>query len=228
MISYCPSVHDLDLKQPVALIRTVLDNQTMTEAMHKTEQIHQIQVGQATYILSRALRGCYDPITAEYTVIGLPYVGKGPTHQSARDDWEKEFHVRLQELYAKRPFEMAPSERNEWQLLQSVVDLNDLANRTPVVLRLVGQIIKKRPFFRIRWLDGRHSSLDYQNTPSELAGFALGRWFEAIGKYDPRTSTLLNLDAVVPIASPPPPGSPALQAFLESLRGASELADAQI
>jgi hypothetical protein len=201
-------------------------NRTETQAITGTDLVESISIGPAKYYFKRPRLGMFNPLTGRYRVEGLAFTGSGQSKLEAKADWETTFHVRFQELYAKRPFEMSGEDAEEWQGLASMVDMYDYTNRTPITLKVIGCILGKRSHLHVLWLDGRESRFDYRDAPPDLAGLRLGRWFEAVAKIDPRTGNFQGLDAVCPTVKPKPPSAAAK--FIESLPGTSELPDAEI
>jgi hypothetical protein len=199
---FAPMMHSAYMQAPVACIVRQSLNRTATQAITGTDRIGQITVGPTKYYLKRTLFGNYDPSENSYLVAGFEHIGHGPTSQAARSDWETKFHVHFQEIYAKLAFEMSETERTEWESLQTIVDVYDYSNRTPITLRMVGQITSKRSGLHVCWIDGTTSVFEPSSAPAELAGLSLARWFEAVAKRDPRTGRFLSLDAIAPTLSP--------------------------
>jgi hypothetical protein len=193
-----------------------------------TERIVEVIVGQARYRFKTPHAGVFDLWEGVYHVGGLPYQGHGAGRASARKAWNECFHVRFQELYAKRPFEQTPEEKAEWEMLMSVVDVYDYTNATPMRRRSLGMIVSKRDRMKIRWANGRSVALDYGSIPPDTAGFPPGRWVEAIIEEDPITGRILRLSEVTPVAAPRAAGSKALEGFIDSLPGSAALPSTEI
>jgi hypothetical protein len=190
--------------------------------------IEQIIVGDARYCLHRPVQGLYDLALREYKVSGLSVTGQADTRLAARIDWEKAFHVRFQELYSTPPFAMSQAEREEWAAFTKTVDVFEYTNATPVARRVIGQVLAKRGKLKVKWASGPESELEYAQAPADILGYALGRWFEAVGEYDARTGRLQRLRGVRPVPTPLPQHTSRLKDFTASLKGSSELPETSL
>jgi len=215
-----------NLDAPVPVISKAFPDRTATLAFTRIDPVTQIRVGETVYYLRPGAVGFYDLVTALYRVSGIPYEAMGLTEAQAKDEWMRRFHVRFQELYAKPDFEKTPEEKQEWEALTAVVDLNDYTNRTPTRARVIGQLIRKRGHVRVRFLHGGGTRIPFELAPADLLGLPLGRWFEADGDYDPRTGHLQRLYAVRPTAAPERAGTARVRDFLASIPDTSRCPDA--
>ena len=121
-------------------------------------------------------------------------VGHGMTESDARQNWEAQFHRSFQELYRMLPFEMTSKQSELWRKFERFVDLTAYKNEQPVIMTLVGKIIKKSPRPLIRWLSGELEDISPNlPVPPEFVIYRIGRFFEAIVARDFQTGRIRKI-----------------------------------
>src|SRR5262249_2923241 len=149
---------------------------------------------------------------------GAGLVGQGDTPQVALTDWQEQIHIVFQRLYRKLPFEMTDQERAQWEILERLIDIQASIDRSPIVLRQVGQLLSSRPGpYKIQWIDNRVEEVNLASMPPEFAHFMVGQWFEAVVKRDRTTFSMHKVVAIKPIQPVEPLSGKDLTEFWDSL-----------
>jgi len=158
-----------------------------------------LQVGNTTYPFHAQIRARFtfevDGSWACFsTDIGSDIRGNGETPPRAFESWRERVHACFQALYALRPFEMTPTERQRWNRLAAVFDLADYQVRTPSSFRELGYISRARPVpDQIEWVNGRREHFELNQVPDEVAGYKPGQWFEAVVRRSPENGRLIAI-----------------------------------
>lgn len=127
------------------------------------------------------------------------YVGiSKKSRDAAIEDFIFQIHVRFQQLYSKRPFEMIEDEHNEWIKLANTIDLLHYKTTTPLKLREIGCVsFKNYPYpYRIKWLTDENYIINPSKVPGELMNFRPGQWVEAIVERCPVNHNVLGISSV--------------------------------
>ncbi len=132
---------------------------------------------------------------------GPQFIGKGDSIAAARRDFLNQIHSAFQSLVRLRPFQMNETQRVDWQMLESLIDVDRYWDSVPVALLETGVVSSDTADgWEIVWLDGeRRELIPSERTLPEFAAFKQGQWFEAIVERQPRTYTLQKLRYVRPI-----------------------------
>jgi hypothetical protein len=98
---------------------------------------------------------------------------------------------------------MNEKQQTDWQLLESVIDLDRYWESVPVTLLEIGVVTKITvDGWEVVWLDGhRHERISVEQTVAEFAAFQAGQWFEALVERQPKTFALRKLRYVRPTDS---------------------------
>lgn len=157
------------------------------------------RVGTACYRLRSPLLATFYPRidgqTGRLTVTPswLDTVGCGATLDEAWQDWADQFHVRFQTLLAKRPWEMAAAEADDWGRIERMVDVAAYRGETPQIVRQIGWLTRRRPIpDRVRWEDNRQERVTLAQMPPEFAALHEGQRFEAEVERHPITGRLIR------------------------------------
>jgi hypothetical protein len=135
--------------------------------------------------------------SAESDIDGAYPIGEGETYEEAFEDWTSQFHVQIQTLLAKRPWEMTPDERKQMAFIERKIDLAAYHRETPVTVHEIGTVARRRPLpDRIKWENGRTERINLSLMPGEFATFVAGQRFEAITHRDPITGRLRKVTFV--------------------------------
>jgi hypothetical protein len=171
--------------------------------------IQKLEVGETVYPLRRATRGTFFPGSGgepgEFWVEGFspPFVGEGTTPDEAFSNWRNQVHVRFQELYVKRPFELDVAEAATWKVLTEQINVGVYANQTPFKVKQFGQVQRARPWPElIRWENGSGESVRLDQMPGEFASYKAGQCFEALAVRDPVNFRLLRVEFIKRTARP--------------------------
>lgn len=155
-----------------------------------TIPVSQVQVGETTYRLRAPVQGGVvwnrgDRWEFWVERFSPTFIGNGPSAEEAYESWRDQVHEAFQDLYRKRPFEMAADEQSKWAILEGLIDVTGYQNETPVLVRQLGQITQSRPLPRqITWVDGGKELVRLELMPDEFASYKPGQWFEAIVERD--------------------------------------------
>lgn len=152
-------------------------------------RIHELRVGAVLYPLRSALEMRFIPGRGELLVDGLspPFIGRGQSQEESLEDWKGQVHARFQELFRKRPFEMAAAETRDWKLLTDLIDVTVFRNTTPILVRQFGTVSKARPRpTEITWENGSKESISIEQVDSpDFVIYMAGQALEAIVSRDP-------------------------------------------
>lgn len=192
--------------------------------------VEDIRAGDAVYRLRRPLgvtATTSSPNTWSFEVdeFSPRFVGEGASLAEARSDWERAVHSAFQSLVRLRPFRMSDEQRQDWDLLQRLIDVEHYWKTTPVKLRELGFVsaVRRGPC-QVTWLDGMQvEDVTPDQMPREFAGFAGGQWFEAIVERDPGTHTLRRVCYVQPVEPLPEMSEEELKSWYHSLPKADTL-----
>ena len=159
----------------------------------------ELTFGRENYPLWRPVAGRLlpDPQANRYVfqLNGLSNVsGAGDTPQEAIDAFLEQFHIRFQELVFKRPFEMDGSEKNAWDEIRRLVDVELYRSRIPVLVRQFGEIVSTRPGHRmVCWEGIGNEPVDLAKYPGEFASFRVGQPFEAYVERDQQKMQVVSV-----------------------------------
>lgn len=165
----------------------------------------EIRVGDTEYRLLSSIdtQVYFDPIDKKWECLNysgkLNYVGLSDiSREDAVENFKLQIHIRFQQLYSKRPFEMTRDEYNEWIKLANTVDLLHYKTTTPLETREIGCVsygMLSYPY-RIKWLTDENYILDPSKVPGELMSYKTGQWIEAVVKRHPISYKILNIISV--------------------------------
>jgi hypothetical protein len=195
-----------------------------------TIPVNGFSVGDATYRLRRPVQG-YFMRQADGSCLFLvdgfnpTFVGKGERARDAYDNWRDLLHEVFQTLYGKRQFEMTDEERDQWSVLDGMIDVVSYRNETPLVVRQVGCVSGHRTGqpMEITWVDGRKERVCFSQMPPEFAGYQVGQYFEADVEREPLSGRLNRVRHVQRIHSLRPLTGSQLEEFWDSLPGTDSL-----
>jgi len=158
----------------------------------------EIKVGETTYKLLSSIDTLvsFDPIGKKWECRNYSekfnYIGVSEaSSEDAIENFKLQVHVRFQQLYSKRPFEMTEDEYNEWIKLANTIDLLHYKTTNPIVTREVGCIP-----YRIKWLTDENYIIDPSKVPGELMSYKTGQWIEAVVKRHPVSYKVLNISSI--------------------------------
>jgi hypothetical protein len=150
------------------------------------QKINKIQYGIHIYPLRKTILGLLSKTGDEknpflFSASDLPNVrGEGETMEDAIEDWEKDFHLKFQDIYYKQHWERTDEEQNLYNMFEKFVDIQEHLHRTPVSLKQTGKIINISGSKReIEWLDESRDIVDLAECPEELSHYKVGEYFRA-------------------------------------------------
>ena len=198
-------------------------------AQHR-ETIHELRSGDALYSLRQPVRGAAKAASSgrwlfEVEEFSPTFVGEGASVAEARTDWRQAVHAAFQSLVRLRPLRMSEEQKQEWDVLKRLIDVEHYWRTTPVRLRELGFVsgVRRGPC-QITWLDGMLvEDVTLEQMPRESAGFAQGQWFEAIVEREPDTHALRRVTYVQPVDPLPEMSEDELKTWYQSLRSADSL-----
>jgi len=167
-------------------------------------QMQKIEVGETKYKLLSPIKTLisYDPDKKNWECRNLSgqigYIGLSKdSYEAAIEDFKIQIHVRFQQLYSKRPFEMTQDEYNEWIKLANTIDLLHYKTTSPLKVREIGCIsYKKYPYpYRIKWLTDENYIINPSKVPGELMSYRPGQWIEAIVERCPVNHNVLGISS---------------------------------
>jgi len=165
----------------------------------------EIKVGDTKYnlLFSIDTQVYFDPIEKKWECWNYSgkfnYIGISDTsREDAIDNFKLQIHIRFQQLYSKRPFEMTQEEYNEWIKLANTIDLLHYKTTTPLETREIGCVSYKNfPYpYRIKWLTDENYIIDPSKVPGELMSYRPGQWIEAVVKRNPVNYKVLGISSI--------------------------------
>ena len=171
-------------------------------------ELSDIQFGSSTYPLKRTLTGTYLRAKEEFLVDGLSpdFVGKGSTASEAYEDFCLQFHVGVQGLIYKRPFEMTDEDASIWAKINSVVDMTVFKNRSPLLVEQYGVVGHGQRSYpcKIKWDNGFTEAIDLRQVlKSDFVSYRPGQPIKAIVRRNPITRELIDIPFIETVASLP-------------------------
>lgn len=117
--------------------------------------------------------------------------------EDAVEKFKHKIHIRFQQLYSKRPFEMTEEEYHEWIKLANTIDLLNYKTTTPLETREIGCVsYKNLPYpYRIKWLTDENYIINPSEVPGELMSYRPGQWIEAVVERDPVNYKVLGISS---------------------------------
>lgn len=165
----------------------------------------EIKVGDTKYnlLFSIDTQVHFDPIEKKWECWNhsgkFNYIGISDTsREDAIENFKLQIHIRFQQLYSKRPFEMTQEEYNEWIKLANTIDLLHYKTTTPLETREIGCVSYKNfPYpYRIKWLTDDNYIIEPSEVPGELMSYRPGQWIEAVVKRDPVNYKVLGISSI--------------------------------
>jgi hypothetical protein len=156
-------------------------------------RIDELQYGKNRYPLWRPIVGRLlpEPFSERYRfqIDGLTSVaGDGETPRDAIEVFRERFHIRIQDLLAKRPFEMKPDEKIAWSEIRQLVNVELYRHELPILMRQFGEVLSVRPSkWSVRWEGTGREFVDLQDFPGDFASYHVGQPFEAFVERDQQT-----------------------------------------
>jgi len=165
--------------------------------------LHEVVVGDTRYsfLFPVDLFVSYSPETNQWKCHGkeLSYIGiSSESQRDAIENFQSQMHIRFQQLYSKRTFEMTAEEYKEWIKLANTIDLLHYKITTPLKIREIGCVSYGRVSypFRIKWLTDENYIIEPSEVPAELMSYKTGQWIEAIVEREPVTHKVLKISSV--------------------------------
>jgi len=165
----------------------------------------EIKVGDTKYRLLSSIdtQVYFDPIDKKWECRNfsgtINYIGiSEATREDAIENFKLQIHIRFQQLYSKRPFEMTEDEYIEWIKLANTIDLLHYKTTNPIETREVGCISywKVSYPYRIKWLTDENYIINPLNVPGELMSYKPGQWIEAAVKRHPVSHKILSISSI--------------------------------
>jgi hypothetical protein len=155
-------------------------------------ELHNVIFGKTVYPLRvPALHGFFTPPHSGrdglFRVEELSFVnGAGEDVTTALNDWTEKFHILVQTMIAKRPFEMTSDEMRQWEAISSHVDIAAYLDNLLVKVRRLGVVRDmRRGHYAVEWDSGEIQQIRLSQMPDSFAAFRPGQPFEAIVVYRP-------------------------------------------
>ncbi|MFC1677350.1 hypothetical protein ACFL3G_09860 [Planctomycetota bacterium] len=168
-------------------------------------RMQEIRVGETNYKLLSPIKALvsYDPNEKKWECRFPPrkldYVGiSNDSHEDAIAKFKYQVHVRFQQLYSKRPFEMTEDEYDEWIKMANTIDLLHYKTTTPIETHEVGCISYGKLSYphRIKWLTDENYIINPSKVPDKLISCKTGQWIEAAVKRDAVTHQVRNISSI--------------------------------
>ncbi len=167
--------------------------------------MREIEVGKTKYRLLSPIITLisYDPDKKNWECRNLSrkfdYIGvSNDSQEDAIAEFKNQVHVRFQQLYSKRPFEMTEKEYDEWIKIANIIDLLHYKTTTPIETHEIGCISygKLSYPYRIKWLTDENYIIDPSKVPDKLISCKTGQWIEAVVKRDPITHQVHSISSI--------------------------------
>lgn len=165
-----------------------------------------VRVGGAEYFFREPVTGWFNPWTGEFRVFELPFLsGSGDRPGESFRDWQRSLHSEFQKLMFTRDFDLDEAEARKKRALERVIDVTRYKNTTPYVTQRIGCVDQARPYpSRIKWMDGRTYSIDFDHASDpRLGSLRIAQWVEAQVRVDPRTDQIMEVVAARPLRRRP-------------------------
>ncbi len=153
-----------------------------------------VRIGRSTYRLQKPATGKFTPGAEQnpgrFEVEGFEnlVVGQGLTEEASRADWENRLHAKFQKLYPLQDDEMSMSQRQAWEKLTRLVDVEAYRKTVSVVGREIGQVVASGRLGKvILWQGGRRDTVRFARAPGELVLVKKGEWLQAMVARHPDT-----------------------------------------
>ncbi|MDR2345568.1 MAG: hypothetical protein LBE18_05830 [Planctomycetaceae bacterium] len=150
------------------------------------KEISEIQYETYIYPLRKIICGLWNKTNDVnnpflFSALELPNIyGKGKTAEDALNDWQKEFHLKFQDIYYQQHWERTEDAQNLYNAFEEFVDIPKHLHLTPIIVQQTGKIIDISDNKReIEWLDESRNIVDLAECPSELANYKVGEYFRA-------------------------------------------------
>jgi hypothetical protein len=165
----------------------------------------EIKVGDTKYRLLSSIdtQVYFDPIDKKWECRNfsgtINYIGiSEATREDAIENFKLQIHIRFQQLYSKRPFEMTEDEYIEWIKLANTIDLLHYKTTNPIETREVGCISywKVSYPYRIKWLTDENYIINPSKVPGELMSYKPGQWIEAVVKRHPVSYKVIRISSI--------------------------------
>jgi hypothetical protein len=233
-IDHLPALHDVGVTLAASKARAAEEDRCVEDDRFDVTRPlipSPLRIGETVYCLRSQLQGIFYPSRddgdGEFLVLELfpRFVGRGRNLNDALLDWRNQVHCRFQELIAKRPFEMTESEKADWQLLESQIDVAAYRRTTLLTLHQVGKVAARvRPIPEwIEWEDGQNEQVLLDQMPGEFAAYKPGQPFQAIVVRDPVDFRLLKVTHIRRIRSLPWMSPEEFQDLIRSIPKTSSL-----
>jgi len=200
-----------------------------TSTLRKT--FEEVRVGEARYRLRSPLtltfypfvlvdKGELIPEPDSAAPDGWSIIGTGVAFDDAFQDWSAKLHMIVQNLLAKRPWEMTQEEVRNMASMERMIDIPAYHRETPHSMRQIGTVARSRPIPDcILWEDGLVEHVKLYQMPPDFATFVNGQRFEAITVRDSMNGELQRVSYVGKLGrlkAVPPEQWEKTQTFLES------------
>jgi hypothetical protein len=125
--------------------------------------------------------------------------GKGKTPENAIENWEKEFHLKFQDIYYKQYWERTDEEQNLYNTFEKFIDIQEHLRLTPISIQQTGKIINIIDNkYEIEWIDESRDIVELTECPDELSHYKIGEYLraEVLRKYE--TGELIKIRTLAP------------------------------
>jgi hypothetical protein len=126
-------------------------------------------------------------------------LSKGKTPENAIENWEKEFHLKFQDIYYKQHWERTDEEQDLCNTFEKFIDIQEHLRLTPISIQQTGKIINIiDDKYEIEWIDESRDIVELTEYPDELSHYKIGEYLraEVLRKYE--TGELIKIRTISP------------------------------
>ena len=185
--------------------------------------LDEFEVEGRSYFLRQPLSGEYDSQSQSVTFPDFKlFAGEGSDAQSAVVDLQNKVDARFQILRRKTQEELDDSEREEWNLLSSTIDVPRTLGSWPVRVKQTVEILSADPW-RVQPVGGIETELALQNAPAGFENLKAGDWITATCVYDGTTHKRVEIAEMEQREPMAELSAEQAEEFLRTMRKTSEL-----
>jgi len=118
-----------------------------------------------------------------FAEVFMPLRGEGETFEEAKQEWERLFHVRFQELYVKCWWERTDEEQRDWEIFETIVDIPSFRIVSPIEFTETGKVLsvswtnENLINLEIEWLDGQYERLECPVVSNDAISLVPGNYY---------------------------------------------------